>query len=102
MNIRCAHTFTEKLVGLLGTGSFPDTDGLFFPGVTCIHTFFMCYAIDVLFLDKKNAVTHIAREVKPFRVVWGPAGSRSVLEMRSGAAKKEKMKIGDIIPVEES
>ena len=101
MDIRCAHTFTEKLVGLLGTRSFPDYDGLFFSGVTCIHTFFMRYPIDALFLDKENAVTNIARGVKPFRVVWGRVGSRSVVEMKAGAAKKEKIEVGDIIPVEE-
>jgi len=100
MDIRYADTFVKKFVGLLGTKTFPEYDGLFFPGTVCIHTFFMHYAIDILYLNKDYVVRKIARDVKPFHISWGTADSCSVVEMRSGAAKEKNIHIGDIINIE--
>ena len=100
MNIQHADTFARKLIGLLGTKRFPEYDGLFFPGVSCIHTFFMQYSIDVLFLDKNNKVCKIAEKVKPFRLVWGPDDTFGVLEIKAGHASEMKIKIGDTFHLE--
>jgi uncharacterized membrane protein (UPF0127 family) len=100
MDIQHADTFRAKLIGLLGTKQFPEYDGLFFQGVNCIHTFFMQYPIDVLFLDKENVVLKITEKIKPFRVVWGPDKSFGVLELRAGAAAEMKIKIGDTFHLE--
>jgi uncharacterized protein len=97
MDIRRADTFMKKLVGLLGTKEFPSYDGLFFEGVSCIHTFFMNYPIDVLFLDGENSVCGAAEEVRPYRVVCGPSRCRSVVEMRQGGIAGSGIKTGDII-----
>jgi hypothetical protein len=87
----------QKLVGLLGTKTFPPYDGLFFEGVSCIHTFFMNYPIDVLFLDGQNVVCGKAERVKPYRMVWGPSRCRSVVEMRPGGIADAGIKAGDTI-----
>ncbi|MBN1521914.1 MAG: DUF192 domain-containing protein [Candidatus Aureabacteria bacterium] len=100
MNIRVADTLVKKMVGLLGTKTFPDCDGLFFPDVACIHTFFMKYPIDIVFLDKDNKVNKILGHVKPFRIVWGSWKSVSVLELADGSASARNIKVGDIIGIE--
>ena len=98
--INIADNWIKKLVGLLGTKVFPDFEGLFLPYVTSIHTFFMKYSIDIIFLDENNNVKKIVENVKPFRVVFGNKESVSVLEMPAGAARKCNINIGDKIVFE--
>ena len=100
MNIKYACSFKDRLIGLLGTNQFPDYEGLFFPDVNCIHTFFMQYPIDVLFLDKDHKVLKIKGKVRPFRIVWGKHDSCDVLEMKAGASEQMNIKIGDILNLE--
>ena len=76
-------------------------DGLFFPDVHCIHTFFMQYPIDVLFLDKDGVVLKIAGKVVPYRIVGGGDNGVAVLEMRAGAVEEKNIKVGDVIHLKE-
>lgn len=48
-----------------------------------IHTFFMRFAIDILFLDGKKQVTKIVRNVKPWR--WCVSGrAKYIIELSAG------------------
>ncbi|MCK5708570.1 MAG: DUF192 domain-containing protein [Candidatus Aureabacteria bacterium] len=95
--VELADTFLKRLVGLLGTKEFPYAEGLFFTNVTSIHTFFMKYPIDVVFLNKENQVCKVVDNIKPFRLVLGPFCSWSVLEMRAGAAGLAGIKKGTVM-----
>lgn len=55
-----------------------------------MHTFFMRFPIDVVFLDRKLRVRSIAPDVAPFRVVlrFGPG---HVLELAAGEAERAGM-----------
>lgn len=99
MDIQHADTFAKRLTGLLGTRKFPDYDGLYFPDVRCIHTFFMQYPIDVLFLDDNRIIGKCAERVKPFRVIWGPFSCSSIVELRPGFIAQAQIKKGDIFPI---
>jgi uncharacterized protein len=100
LKIRYADTFFKKLTGLLGTKEFPGYEGLFFPGVRSIHTFFMRYPIDVLFLTPENMVCVAAEAVKPFRVLLGGREASSVIELRTGTIVEKGIKQGDSINLE--
>ncbi|MCM8799614.1 MAG: DUF192 domain-containing protein [Candidatus Omnitrophica bacterium] len=62
-----AKNFFSRLKGLLGKDSFDDFDALIIKPCNSIHTFFMHFPIDVIFLDKSNYVIG-AFSIKPWRI----------------------------------
>ena len=62
-----------------------------------IHTLDMRYPIDVLILDKQNKVEVMKENLKPNRIfLWNPKYD-TILELPSGAIKRTKTQIGDLI-----
>lgn len=81
--LRVAKTFRERAVGLIGYDLAPG-EGLLIPKCNAIHTFFMSYPIDAIFLDKKMKVVKIVKNIKPNKfLVFGGFRARSVLEVKS-------------------
>jgi uncharacterized protein len=72
-----------RLVGLTGRRPLTRGEGLLLRPVNAIHTSFMRFAIDAVFLDRELAVMSIAANVRPWRVA-GRRGARAVLELRAG------------------
>ncbi len=52
-----------------------------------IHTFFMKFPIDVLFLDKERRVVRAIENIQPFRLSPWVGKARSVLEFAAGTLK---------------
>jgi len=62
-----ANTFFKRLIGLLNRRHLEKGEGLILSPSNCIHSFFMRFTIDVLFLDKKGKIVGILSSFKPFR-----------------------------------
>ncbi len=69
---RCGvmETPAQRMKGLLGRESLESGEGLWFPHETSVHTFFMKFAIDVAFLDRKGRVVALYHSLKPWRHTW--------------------------------
>lgn len=67
MKIITAKTYMQKLTGLIGKKNI--NYGMFFPGVSSIHTFFMKESIDVIGLNDAMIVTSIYENVKPNKIL---------------------------------
>ncbi len=79
-----AHTFFERARGLLGRDGLPPDCGMLIERCNAIHTFFMRFAIDAVFLDRNGAVVKIVRNIKPWHpCVWGGFRAKSVIEIQS-------------------
>ena len=63
-----ANNFFSKLFGLTVRKKLKDKEGFLIENCSSIHTFWMRYSIDVIFLDKKNSVLAIYNNFKPFRI----------------------------------
>ena len=83
-----ANTWLRRLVGLLGHSSLKDSEGMLFEPGGGIHTVGMRFSIDVIYLDKDNSVLGIVANMKPWRFSLAPKGTRVVLELSSGNAKR--------------
>lgn len=79
-----AETYESRSRGLLGRDSLDPTEGLWIIPCPMIHTFFMRFAIDVVFLDKKLRVVRVIENLKPWRVSPWVFSARSVLELAAG------------------
>lgn len=76
-----ARTFADRAKGLIGRDGLEPGKGLLITRCNCIHTFFMRFAIDAVFLDGEGRVVRVARNVRPWRMfVWGGWRARQVLE----------------------
>ena len=85
---RVARTFSERARGLIGTRSLSDEEGMLIERCNAIHTFFMSFKIDALFLDRDNRIVKTVRGIRPWRFfVWGGWRAVKVLEIKS---KEEK------------
>ncbi len=94
--LEIATSFAARSKGLLGrAGLKPDT-GLLIDPCSSIHMWFMRFPIDVVFLDKKNRVVGLRRNLKP----WGMAGSwrgAKTIELPVGIIASTRTQVGDIV-----
>ena len=93
--IRVASSAIDRTVGLLRTPEMKPGEGLWIERSPSIHMFFMRYEIDAVFVGKDGRVTKVARNLKPWRVVWWARGARDCLELRAGAAAESNTQAGD-------
>ncbi len=88
LSIIRANTWATRLVGLLSYSSLEDTQAMLFEPGGGIHTVGMRFVIDVVYLDKDNKVLKIVPDMKPMRFSLAPKGTKKVLELSSGNAKR--------------
>jgi uncharacterized membrane protein (UPF0127 family) len=90
-----AETTAERMRGLLAHSGLPAGQAMFLCPCTSIHTFFMRFSIDIIFVSTDLRVTRIVTDVTPFRVVFGGAGASGVLEFATGCLPSRGLEIGD-------
>jgi uncharacterized membrane protein (UPF0127 family) len=87
-----------RMRGLLGRSSLPTGEGLLIESTGSIHTFFMQFPIDAVFLDSDWRVRKVVSDLKPGRTA-GAKGARAVLELAAGEAERVGVKPGDRLAV---
>ncbi|MCB0326630.1 MAG: DUF192 domain-containing protein [Bdellovibrionales bacterium] len=90
-----ALNFFMRLRGLLGRKSFDNGEGMWIEPCSSIHTFFMHFPIDVLFLSQDNTVLKAKENLRPFRLELGVRRSKKVLELPCGVIQKTQTCVGD-------
>ncbi len=94
-NGQMADSLWERIVGLLRHSSLAPGDGLWIEPCNSIHSFFMKFAIDVVYLDSGYRVLKIRKNYKPWRMDFPVFGAKAVLELPVGGAGD--LKEGDIL-----
>ncbi|WP_077612433.1 DUF192 domain-containing protein [Clostridium sp. Marseille-P2415] len=85
-----ADTFLKRLLGLMFRSGLPLGNALLLDPCSGIHTWFMRFPIDVVYLDRDNTV--IKKEtVYPWRIGSFVKGAGKILELNKGAARKLKV-----------
>lgn len=95
-----ANTFWLRLRGLLGAAPLESGEGLILVGEKSIHTLFMGFAIDVIYVDKSYTIIRADVNMVPYRL--GPFISRSayILEMPVGTIERTRSVVGDQLSFE--
>ncbi len=93
--VQVADTIWSRFWGLMGRRSLPQGPGLFLKPTSSIHTTFMRFPIDVVFLDREGRVVKVVPELKPFRVTASLMSAHSALELPAGAAAQAHVEPGD-------
>jgi len=95
---RCtvADRMLSRMKGLLGRKNLPTGEGILIRPAPSIHTFFMRFPIDVVFLSRQGDVLKIAEHVAPWRA-RSCRHSYAVLELAAGEAGRRGLAVGDRI-----
>jgi uncharacterized protein len=94
-----ADTSAKRRVGLLKKNKLEPGEGLWITPCESVHTFFMKFAIDLVFLDRKKRVRKVRHAVPPWRIS-GCLAAHSVLELPAGAAAASGTQPGDQLAFE--
>ena len=84
----------RRMRGLLGRASLPPGEGILLRPAGSVHTFFMRFPIDVVFLDRDERVVGIEAAVPPWRTA-SRRGARSVVELAAGECERRGLRVGD-------
>ena len=79
--------------GLLGRKSLTRGEGILLRPAGSIHTFFMRFPIDAVFVDREGTVVGVEHDLKPWRTA-GRKGAKAVLEIAAGEGRAHAIATG--------
>jgi hypothetical protein len=89
-----ADTPVSRMRGLLGRNELRPGEGLLLRPASSIHTCFMRFSIDAVFLDGGLRVLGISDELRPWRAA-SRRGARAVLELPAGESARRELRVGE-------
>ncbi len=93
---RVATSFGSRFRGLMGVAGLPRGSGLLLPGTSSVHTHFMRFPIDVVFLDSERRIVSLVTPLRPWRLAAAKTAS-SVLELTAGEWARLGLAEGDVL-----
>lgn len=97
-DLREATGIWQKFAGLMFRPSLDDAAGMIFRPGRGVHTHFMRFAIDLVYLDEMDRVQAMRTAMRPWRIDMRNAAA--VIEANAGAAGKADLQIGDQLRIE--
>jgi hypothetical protein len=82
--------------GLLGRKGLEDGEGLWITPCESVHTFFMQFPIDLVYLDRKNRIRKVCDSVPPWRISVC-LSAHSILELPPGTIRSTRTEAGDTL-----
>ncbi|MFH1442005.1 MAG: DUF192 domain-containing protein [Candidatus Omnitrophota bacterium] len=92
-----ADTVFTRVKGLLGKQSFDEGSALIIKPCNSIHTFFMRFTIDVVFVNSNNAVVKILPKIAPNKISGVYFKAYFAIELPAGTVEKTSTIIGDLL-----
>jgi uncharacterized membrane protein (UPF0127 family) len=93
-----ADTALPRMRGLLGRRALDPGEGILLRPAPAIHTWFMRFAIDAVFLDGDLTVVDVVPRLEPWRTA-ARRGSSAVLELAAGECERRRIRPGDTLAV---
>jgi len=94
-HVELATRWWQRMRGLLGRRGLPPQHAMYLAPAPSIHTFFMRFAIDLIFVTRELRVIRIVRGVRPFRLVSGGLRAHGVIELESGWLPADAVAVGE-------
>ena len=99
---RCelATTPVRRAKGLLGRRNLPPGEGILLRPAGSIHTAFMQFPIDAVFLARDGRVLKVEHALPPWRMA-ARRGAHAVVELPAGEVARRGLRVGDSVIVPE-
>src|ERR1017187_5010927 len=91
-----AESSAKRNKGLLGRKCLAPAEGLWILPCEAVHTFFMQFPIDLVYLDRKNRIRKLSSAVPPWRLS-ACFSAHSVLELIPGTIRSTRTEVGDLV-----
>lgn len=89
-----AETSAARSKGLLGRTDLPAGSGMWIVPCESVHTFFMKFPIDLVYIDRHRKVKKVRSSVPPWRLS-ACLSARSIIELPSGTILHTQTAPGD-------
>lgn len=99
-DVKVAENFFTRSIGLLLRQKLFANEGLIIKPCCSIHTFFMRFKIDVLFVNKEKKIIALYENVKPYRILPIHPTSHYVIELAAGCIFSKNIKKGNVVSCE--
>jgi uncharacterized protein len=93
--LEIANTFWTRFCGLMLRRSLAQGQALWIRPSNGVHTFWMRFAIDVIFLDREMRVVKLVENLRPFRLTMPKGTARSVIELPAHTIAQAGVRLGD-------
>jgi uncharacterized protein len=87
----------SRLKGLMGQPALGEDTGLLLQPCNSIHSFFMRFAFDAVFLDKTNTIVGLVQAMPPWRVSKLYPKAKATLELPAGSIERLKLEVGQTL-----
>lgn len=98
-NLAVAGSMFSRMRGLLGKDSLPPGEALLIKPCNGIHTFGMRFVIDVVFLDRKNHVVALSKDLRPNHITPIHFRAACVIELPAGTVETTGTQMDDEIEI---
>ncbi|MBM3248822.1 MAG: DUF192 domain-containing protein [Candidatus Omnitrophica bacterium] len=95
-----ASSLFSRMKGLLGRSLLGQNEALILRPCNSIHTFFMRFSIDIIFLDRTDKVVALKENMPAFRITSVYPGACQAIELPAHAIFRSKTHINDQIQME--
>ncbi len=92
--VTIADGMLRRMRGLLGRRSLAAGEGIVLRPAWSIHTAFMRFSIDVVFIDAEQVVMRVEPRLRPFRTA-SCRGAREIVELAAGECERRGLAAGD-------
>lgn len=92
-----ADNFFKRLKGLMFTKELSSQSALLISPCNEIHTYFMNYSIDVLYLDINDKIVAVDENMKPRRIGKYRKFCVKVVEIQAGMIQQTGTKVGQTV-----
>jgi uncharacterized membrane protein (UPF0127 family) len=92
-------TILGRGLGLMLRRELPEDHGMWINPCNGIHMFFMRFAVDAVFLDRRLRVVRIVPGLRPWRMVPLVLEAQSVVELPAGLARAAGLEVGEQLGV---
>jgi len=92
-----AGTWLTRLKGLLFKDRLPEGNCLVIYPCKAVHTCFMRFNIDILFMNESDEVVYLMEDVPAFRFSPFVKGARYVIECLPGTISSTRTALGDLL-----
>lgn len=97
-----ANSFWPRMKGLMGKKDLAEDEGLLLVPCNSVHSMFMRFPIDLLFLDRELKIIRIIERFKPWKATPIFRDCYQVVELRSGIVVKKGVSIKDELEIARS
>lgn len=87
LQVELADNFWTRLKGLLGKSELSMGAGLILKPCNSIHSFFMKFPFDAIFLNRDDQVVRVMENIKPGRIIMPVVNAVQVIELPAGTIK---------------